>query len=86
MGLIHYQFNLYLFFIFLCKFCFLYDEMNLFIIEVIRKTIGIYSIQCCTGADNTCLSKPVDCHSNICFKLGKKKPNSIELIFIKLIC
>ncbi len=40
-------------------------------IKVIHKTIGIYSIQCCTGDDNTCSSKPVDCPSNICFKLGK---------------
>jgi len=40
-------------------------------IKAIHKTVGLYSIQCCTGDDNTCSSKPVDCPSNICFKLGK---------------
>ncbi|CAF1365620.1 unnamed protein product, partial [Adineta steineri] len=33
------------------------------------RAAAVYSIQCCTGDDNTCSSKPVDCPSNICFKL-----------------
>ncbi|UJR29522.1 hypothetical protein I4U23_010739 [Adineta vaga] len=45
-------------------FCFYF-----FLIFLSYKTLAVYSIQCCTGDDNTCTSKPVDCPSNICFKL-----------------
>jgi len=48
-------------------------------IKAIHRTAAVYSIQCCTGDDNTCSSKPVDCPSNICFKLGK-------IWFISFIC
>ncbi|CAF3531568.1 unnamed protein product, partial [Rotaria sp. Silwood2] len=43
--------------------------LYLFLIFLLYKTAAVYSIQCCTGNDNTCSSKPVDCPSNICFKL-----------------
>ncbi|CAF0870312.1 unnamed protein product [Rotaria sp. Silwood1] len=43
--------------------------LYLFLIFLLYKTAAVYSIQCCTGSDNTCTSKPVDCPSNICFKL-----------------
>ncbi|CAF4147629.1 unnamed protein product, partial [Adineta steineri] len=36
---------------------------------LLYRAAAVYSIQCCTGDDNTCSSKPVDCPSNICFKL-----------------
>jgi hypothetical protein len=48
---------------------------SFFFIIVIHNTAGIYSIQCCTGGDNTCSQKPVDCPSNTCFKLGKNQLN-----------
>ncbi|CAF1281040.1 unnamed protein product [Adineta ricciae] len=40
-----------------------------FLIFLSYQTSAVYSIQCCTGDDNTCSSKPVECPSNICFKL-----------------
>ncbi|CAF0962903.1 unnamed protein product [Rotaria magnacalcarata] len=43
--------------------------LYLVLIFVLYKTAAVYSIQCCTSKDNTCSSKPVDCPSNICFKL-----------------
>ncbi|CAF1112746.1 unnamed protein product [Rotaria sordida] len=46
-----------------------YQIFFLFFIYQLNKTFALYSIQCCTGNDNTCSSKPVDCPSNICFKL-----------------
>ncbi len=41
------------------------------LLNIATKTFAVYSIQCCTGGDNTCSSKPVDCPSNTCFKLSK---------------
>jgi hypothetical protein len=69
MELIKCQFSLYFFLICLSKFLFV-KEINK-LLNLVYKTRGMYSIQCCTSNDNTCSSKPVDCPSNICFKLGK---------------
>ncbi|CAF1567833.1 unnamed protein product [Adineta ricciae] len=43
-------------------------KWQLFCIFLSFQSITVSSIQCCVG-DNTCLEKPIDCPSNVCFKL-----------------
>ncbi|CAF5216737.1 unnamed protein product, partial [Rotaria magnacalcarata] len=40
----------------------------IFFLLSIYRLNKVHSIQCCVG-DNTCTAKPVDCPSNVCFKL-----------------
>ncbi|UJR20356.1 hypothetical protein I4U23_023487 [Adineta vaga] len=43
-------------------------KWQLFFIFLSFQSSTVYSILCCVG-DNTCLAKPIDCPSNVCFKL-----------------
>ncbi|CAF1100669.1 unnamed protein product [Adineta steineri] len=46
-----------------------YLFIYLFFILLSSKLYTVNSIQCCVGSDNTCSMAPVDCPSNVCFKL-----------------